>query len=354
MQRCLRMTAGLVLILSMTGRDAHAQWGYGGWGYGGWGGGGTTPQSAALQGASQFAMGAGVYNLKTAQANSINAQTAMMYNNYVASVTQESARMHAAKVNYDFAKNQSLYDAHQKQLRDNPGRREIENGDALNLAVSDLSDPRLGSSALRAANAPVPASLIAAVPFQVAADRVSFMLNDLRSSVKWPDVFSEDRFTSDKTTFDELVARIRKEGQDGDISPRSLRAAKAFVRDLTAKLEAQPLKDPDDQADARKFLTACTSILALLENPDIGPAMLELRKIQDTTIGCLLGFMHAYNLRFGAATTVKEREAYQRLFGILDQTRDQVLGEAKLDSKPPISADPRQATEFYQNMNRGR
>jgi hypothetical protein len=331
MQRCLRMTAGLVLILSMTGRDAHAQWGYGGWGYGGWGGGGATPQSAALQGASQFAMGAGVYNLKTAQANNINAQTAMMYNNYVASVTQQSARMHAAKVNYDFAKNQSLYDAHQKQLRDNPGRHEIENGDA-----------------------PVPASLIAAVPFQVAADRVSFMLNDLRSSVKWPDVFSEDRFTSDKTTFDELVARIRKEGQDGDISPKSLRAAKTFVRDLTAKLEAQPLKDPLDQADARKFLTACTSILALLENPDIGPAMVELRKVQDTTIGNLLGFMHAYNLRFGAATTVKEREAYQRLFGILDQTRDQVLGEAKLDSKPPISADPRQATEFYQNMNRGR
>ena len=126
------------------------------------------------------------------------------------------------------------------------------------------------------------------------------------------------------------------------------------MSDLTAKLDAQPLKDPDDQAEATKFLMACTSIVALLEKPEIGPAILELRKIQDTTIGNLLGFMHAYNLRFGAATTVKEREAYGRLFVILDQTRDQVLDEAKLDSKPPISANPSQATEFYQNLGRRR
>ncbi len=354
MHRCLRMTIVLIFFSLMIGRDAHAQYGYGGWGYSGWGGGGTTPGSAAARGAGQFAMGAGVYNLKTAQANNINAQTAMMYNNYVASATQSSARMAAAKINSDFARNQSLYDAHQRQLREDPGQHAIENGDALNLAVSDLSDPRLGSAAMCAETATVPASLIAEVPFLVAADRVSFMLDDLRKSVKWPDVFSEDRFTSDKKTFEDLVARIRKEGQDGDVSPKSLRAAKGFVRDLAAKLESQPLADPDDQAAALKFVTACTSILALLENPDVGPAMAELRKVQDTSIGNLLGFMHAYNLRFGAATTVKEREAYARLFPILDQTRDQVLDEAKLDSKPPISANSSHATDFYQGMGRGR
>ena len=43
MLRFTRMALGLVLILSMTGREAQAQWGYGGWGYGGWGVG--TPQS---------------------------------------------------------------------------------------------------------------------------------------------------------------------------------------------------------------------------------------------------------------------------------------------------------------------
>ena len=108
MHRCIRMTVGLVLIGSMIAGEAHAQWGYGGWGWGGWGGGGTTPASAALQGAGYYAMGAGVYNLDTAQARNINAQTASQWNDYVAQVTIESAQIHAARVHKDMAKNQAL------------------------------------------------------------------------------------------------------------------------------------------------------------------------------------------------------------------------------------------------------
>jgi hypothetical protein len=271
---------GLILIVSLTGRDAHAQWGYGGWGWGGWGVGGTTPEGAALQGAGYYAMGAGVYNLDTAQARNINAQTASQWNDYVAQVTHESARIHAARVNQDVVRNKALYDARQQRLRENPGRVEIENGDALNLAVQDLSDPRLGSSALRAAKAPVKASLIATVPFVYASERVTLMLDDLRASVKWPEVFEEERFAGDKKAFDDLVARIRAEGKEGgEISPRLLREARGFVQDLRAKVEGQPLKDPADQTEALRFLTACTSLLGLLEKPDIGPALVELRKV---------------------------------------------------------------------------
>ena len=137
------------------------------------------PESAALQGAGHYAMGAGMYNLDTAQARSINAQTAMQWNDYVAQVTHESARIHAMRVHSEFQKNQALYDAHQRYLRESPGKVEIENGDALNAAVEDLSNPKLGSSALRAAKAPVSASLIAEVPFQNASERVTLMLDRL-------------------------------------------------------------------------------------------------------------------------------------------------------------------------------
>jgi hypothetical protein len=339
----------------MAARDARAQWAYGGWGWGGWGAGGTTPESAALQAAGNFAMGAGVYNLDTAQARRINAQTASQWNDYVAQVTIESARIHAARVNQEMAKNKALYDARQRQLRDNPGRREIENGDALNLAVQDLSDPRLGSSALRAAKAPVPATLIGTVPFIYASERVTLMLDDLRSSVKWPEVFEEERFASDKQTFDDLVARIRAEGKEGsEISPKLLRETRGFVEGLRAKVEGKPLKDPADQKEALRFLTACASLLSLLEKPDIGPALLELRKVQDTMVGNLLGFMHAYNLRFGAATTPQQRQAYNRLFAILDQTRDEVLAEAKLGSTATGRDGSKAATDFFQDMDQTR
>src|SRR5262249_15551617 len=109
MIRCMRVAVGLIWILSMSGGEARAQyWGYGGWGWGGWGA--QSPQSAALQGAGYYAMGAGVYNLDTAMANSINADTAIKWNDYVAQVTHESAMLHAARVNQELGRDRSLYD----------------------------------------------------------------------------------------------------------------------------------------------------------------------------------------------------------------------------------------------------
>ena len=149
--------------------------------------------------------------------------------------------------------------------------------------------------------------------------------------------------------------RIRQEANDGDVSAKSQREARAFGQSLRTKLAAQPLADPADQKDATRFLTACTSVMALLEKPNIRPALVELRKIQDTMIGNLLGFMHVYNLRFGPAKTVQEKRAYQQLFTILDETRDQVLAEAKIDRSARASRanSSKAATDFYQNLEQG-
>jgi hypothetical protein len=346
------MTLALVLLFAATGRDARAQWGFDGWGWWGWGG--ETPEGAELRGAGQVAMGAGIYNLKTAMAESIDADTAMRFNDYVAQVTRESARIHAARMDQRLARNRSLYAARQKELRDNPSRRDVENGDALNAAVADLSDPRLGSIAMHAAKALIPASLIAEVPFLNAAERVTLMLEDLRGSIKWSEVFEGERFEADKKTFADLVTRMRNEAYEGDLSPQIMREARGFLKDLRAKLDAQPLKDPAHQKEAMRFLTACASMLDLLEKPNIGPALVELGKIQNTMLGNLLGFMNAYNLRFGPAKTARQREIYNRLFALLDQTRDQIVTEARLDSSAPPAASPKNAEDFFQGLEKGR
>ncbi|MGP0063020.1 MAG: hypothetical protein ACLQGP_05375 [Isosphaeraceae bacterium] len=349
MLRFTRMALGLVLILSISGREARAQWGYGGWGYGGWGVG--SPQSTALQGAGYYAMGAGIYNYDTAMANNINAQTAVYLNNAWAQATHEDAMIHAARVHKEFLRDQSLYDAHQKMLRDNPGQHELENGDALNAAVMDLSDPRLGSSAIRATKAMVPASLIAEVPFQNASERVTFVLDKLRGAAKWPKAFETPRFAKDKELFNDLVARIRHEDIEGDVSVKTLTEARALIKDLRSKLAAQPLEDEDDQKAALKFINSSSALVGLLDKPDIRPALAELKKVQDTSLGNLLGFMHAFNLRFGAATTQKEKQAYQQLYGILDQTRDQILSEAKLEPRTKSAGNPSIASDFYQSFD---
>ncbi len=342
-------------MLSLTCRDARAQWGYGGWGWGGWGGGATSAVGSARAGAGMYAAGAGVYNMDTAQARSINANTVMKFNDYVAGAALQSNYMYNSRKNTNFQRNKSLYNEHEKHLRENPDQHDIEDGDALNAAVTDLSNPKLSSSAVRAASTTtVAASLIQEVPFVYASERVTFMLDGVRKSVKWPDVFEDKRFADDEKAFDELAAKLRREAQDGEVKPRSLREAKAFVSDLRAKLDAQPLADPDDQKDAVTFLTSCASLLDMLEKPDIQPALLDLRKVKDTSIANLLGFMHAYNLRFGAASTPKERSAFQQLYALLDQTRDAVLAGAQLESTPSAQPNHSDANEFFQNLDQAR
>jgi hypothetical protein len=352
MLRCMRIAVGLALILAMTGRDACAQWSYGGWGWGGWG---ASPQeNAVYQGAGNYAMGAGLYNLDTTRAKFIDADTVQKFNDYMAHVTEEAARRQAARAHQQSNKNQMRYDDHKQRLRDEPTAVEIENGDALNVAVADLSDPRLGNSARHAARAQVPASLIAEAPFVYVWERVTFMLNELRSSIKWSEVFEEMRFANDQKVFDDLVARLQREADEGEVSPKSQREAKAFVNDLRSKVEAQPLKDPEDQKEALRFLTACTALLGLLESPNIGPALMALRTIRDTTVGNLLGFMHGYNLRFGAARTPRQRQVCRELYPILDQTRALIRAEAKLDSSAAPLTNPKYAADFLQKLGRAR
>ena len=81
-----------------------------------------------------------------------------------------------------------------------------------------------------------------------------------------------------------------------------------MVNDLSAKLAAQPLKDEDDQKAGRR-------VHQRLHRP-AGPAgqaghpagARGAAEGQGTSIGNLLGFMHAYNLRFGPATTHQGEE----------------------------------------------
>jgi hypothetical protein len=348
MIRSLRVALGLLSILLIMSPSARAQWGYGGWGWGGWGA--NTPQGAALQGAGQFAAGAGMYNLSTAQAASINADTAMRWNQYVYLSNEEATRRYTTRRNAEIAKNRALYDAHQRHLRENPEAREVENGDALNAALTDLNDPRLSLSAVSAANAPVPSSVIAEIPFLYASERVTIILDQIRESIKWPDVFKGERFATTQATFDELRKRLREESEAGEVSAKALKDARQYVSDLRSQLETQPLQLTIDQEAAMTFLTSCSSLLDLLEKPDIGPAILELRKVTDTQVANLLGFMHAFNLRFGPAKTVPQRQAYRHLWPILDQTRREILAAAKLGGAAGGTGNPKDATNFLSKM----
>ena len=52
----------------------------------------------------------------------------------------------------------------------------------------------------------------------------------------------------------------------------------------------------------------------MLYSPKIEEILAELEDYGGTTLGELLAFMHAYNLRFAAANSFRQRRIYMKLY----------------------------------------
>ncbi len=127
------------------------------------------------------------------------------------------------------------------------------------------------------------------------------------------DALYDRRFAEEKKTFDEVVDQARKEDEEGDISAATLGKAHALVTGLRSKLETMPIADPVENQAALNFVKTLAGLVRLLEQPDTKQVIDELRKVKTTSLANLLGFMHAFNLRFGPATTPRQRIVYNKL-----------------------------------------
>jgi len=346
MLRWIRIPLGLALLVFATGGVARAQYG---WGWGGWGGWGETPQGSIARGYGALYAGAGLYNQRTAIANSINEDTWQRWNQYLYLSNEEALRKYIAKKNFDIQKNKDSYNQIIKRLQDNPTAKDVTDGDALNAALDQLSDPRIQGSSLRMADTPIPASAIAEIPFRYASEGVSIILSQVKGATKWPAALDLPRFAEDKKQFEDIAEQARKEDEDGDISPQTLTKAHSLVTTLRVKLESSPLADSRDNQAALRFVKTLAGLVRLLEKPDTREALDELRKVKNTTVGNLIGFMHAYNLRFGAATTPRQRIIYEQLYPALDTARDRVIAAVKPANVP--NAEPGAVGDFFGKMD---
>ncbi len=325
-------------------------YGYGGYGWGGWGAG--TAQGDIARGLGYFNMGAGIYNRETAVARSINTDTAIRWNQYVYLSQQEGTREYFARRDAEIAKDKDAYNALIKRIQEDPTARDIERGDALNAALDQLSDPRIHSSALRMADTPISAQMIRDIRFRNAAEAVTFSLSQLKASTQWPAVLLEPRFEPERKEFETVVEEAREDSlDDGQVTPETLAKMRGFVSRLQQKLAAMPLDDRAENQEAVKFVKTVAALTRMLEKPDIERVLAELKKVEKTTLGNLLAFMHTFNLRFAEATTPRERQLYQELFQVLDQTRDKIIVEANLDDTTAKQENKGNVHDFFSAMD---
>src|SRR4051794_18981466 len=130
MTRNYRWIGAVVIAVALCQAAAPAEAQFYGGGY--WGGGGGTVAGNALQGAGMAAMGAGRYNVDTAQARAINAETALQWNQYMYQAKVEGERIYNERMARDQKRSQENIKAHEARLRTAPNEYDITTGNALN------------------------------------------------------------------------------------------------------------------------------------------------------------------------------------------------------------------------------
>ncbi len=344
----------LGVALSVPCASAQAQLyypgGYGGYGWGGWGGGGQTPQGDYARGMGVFAAGAGYYNKETAIANSINANTAMNWNEYWYQSQQQVNRHYYAKLAARQKENVKTHDDMYKRLRDNPNKYDIYRGDALNVIFDELSNPKVYMRGLKSASIKFPGEMIRDVPFQYASAAITATVHSITTKGSAPDVLKRPVFKEDMAKLREVGGQIRSEDEkDGKIDPETLDKAQSVLEALQAKVNANLEKNSHDWNEADRFVRAAMGFTRMLRTPAINVLLADVDKHPETTVGDLLSFMKAFNLRFGAADDPREKMVYDELYPILLKLRD----DAFPDRRPEMasaSPDVPPPTEFFAKM----
>ncbi|WP_165073582.1 basic helix-loop-helix domain-containing protein [Paludisphaera rhizosphaerae] len=321
------LTFGLCCVLwSMLGVSARAQWGFpggfGNWGWGGWGG--ATAAGDQARGLGAFAQGAGFYNKQSAIADSINTDTVIRWNEYVHESQRQANQAYLRRMQRRRENTNLQLDQIRKRLRDNPEPRDVTQGDALNVALEEINDPRVYAKALRAAQVRIGADVIREIPFRYNAAAITVGLHQLATGDR-PAPLLRPEFTAHfeaiRSLDQKILDQVEKDDAPDPATVRELLEALYKTED-TALGILPPNSIELKQAD--RYLKALHGLIAMLKAPNIESFVSGVGKRPDATLGDLLSFMNAFNLRFGVASTPRQREVFNVLYRQLLQLRDEV------------------------------
>ena len=338
-------------ILAAQDTSARAQWdfpmGMGMWGWGGWGVG--TVEGDLAQGMGVFAMGAGVYNKKTAVADSINADTVMRWNQYVHEAQMNANRLRGLRTAAARDRNNRLNEAAQKRLRENPEPRDIFQGSALNVALDEINDPRVYVKALQAAKVKIGGESIRNIPFQYAAAAITISIDELVNG-HMPASLKTADFEAERQAIKDLDRQIKEQiADDKDPDPATVKKLLAAIYATEGKVATIYPRNSRERNEADRYLRALHGLTAMLKTPAIDLILAGVEKRPEATLGELLNFMRSFNLRFGPATTPRQREIYTSLFPRLVTLRDQVAPALASSAAPKGSETA--AEDFFSGLS---
>ena len=343
----------LAVVVAGSGTSAHAQYrypaGYGGWG--GWGGV-STGQGDYARGMGNFAAGAGAYNVQTAQARSMNANTAMQWNDYMYAITRRNAQAYSQRQDEKMKLNTETADTTYRRLHDNPSPSDIHAGDALNVVLTELANPKVYTQFSKKSTQPIDSGLVQNINFEFAANMIMISLDDV-SARGVPDALATNpNFEADRKAIRALVVKGKKEAESSNqISMETLRSFRTAVKALQDKADAAYQTGTRQRDESDNFLKALYGLSKMLERPQVEQFLKGLDRYPTTSLGQLITFMQSFNLRFGVAKTPEQESAYDQLYPMLVRLRDQSQAGGPIPMTNQPLPDPRQVTSFFSGMD---
>jgi hypothetical protein len=272
-----------------------------------------------------YAMGMGRYNVQTAQARAINSNTAMQWNQYMYASQKEAERIWAERTALEETKSKGNYKAIQNRVRNSPTEFDIEKGNALNSAMTELKDPKIFPKAVYyGSKLKVGGEDIRDIPFQYASAAISTSVHQLTQGGP-PSFLKTEAFSTDRDSLKAISAQLKTEGEElGTHKPETIKKAKDQIMATKAKIEATFPQGSAQRLEAEKYVKALYGLASMLETPAVNVLLAGVEKRPEATLGDLMDFMATYNLRFGAAQTDRQKAVYRKLYPMVAKIRDEV------------------------------
>src|SRR5262249_55581711 len=163
-----------------------------------------------------------------------------------------------------------------------------QDGDALNAILSQITDPRIHSTALRLIRDPIKGEVIRKIPFSNASEAVTISLDQLSGEGGWPLALQGEACAPERKAYQAAVAKAIKEDEEGDLSSQTLQEINLATGRLRAKLEANKPADKIQYVEAINHIKALFGVSRMLEKPQVDKILAELDSVKETTLGSLL------------------------------------------------------------------
>ncbi len=187
--------------------------------------------------------------------------------------------------------------------------------------------------------APISAGAIREIPFEWDSEAVSVCLDQLTGNDALPAPLMLPMYADDRDALRAAVTPALKEDLKGTVSAETRKKIDKALASFRAKFKNNSADFTPGYDDAMNYFTTMASLGRLLGDPVMKTFLTKLSNDEERTVGDLVSFMNAHNLRFGPATSNRQIEIYTRLVPLLAAIRDHVKTEDYVPSTPDRSGE---------------